>query len=226
MTAAGIVLAAGALGAGALTIVFDAAGKRRLVYVFKPLALLLLIALAALAAPSGALAPGAPAFRASPAPPSYKTFILLGLGLSLIGDVFMMLRRKRFEAGLAAFLGAHIFYILAFRSDMLPRFAVQPLFPLVLVAALILRTLLPRLGKMKYPVLLYMLVITVMAGLAAGRYIQWGGPKTLAAFAGALLFMASDAVLAFDRFVRPVRRAQVLILGTYFVAQTLIALSA
>jgi uncharacterized membrane protein YhhN len=216
VTAATLALALAALGAGALTIVFDAAGKRRLVYIFKPLALLLLIALAALA----------PALRGSLAPPSYRTFILLGLGLSLIGDAFMMLRRKRFEAGLAAFLGAHIFYILAFRSDMLPRFAVQPLFPLVLVAALILRTLLPRLGKLKYPVLLYILVITVMAGLAAGRYIQWGGPQTLAAFAGALLFMASDAVLAFDRFVRPVRRAQALILGTYFAAQTLIALSA
>ena len=222
MTAAAVALAAAALAAGAATIAADAAGKRRLVYIFKPLALLLLIALAVFAPSSGSLEPVAPALRA---PSAYRTFILAGLALSLVGDAFMMLRRKRFEAGLAAFLGAHVCYILAFRSAMLPRFAVQPLFPLVLVAALILRTLLPRLGKMKYPVLLYMLVITVMAGLAAGRFIQWGGPKTLAAFAGALLFMASDAVLAFDRFVRPIRRAQTLILGTYFVAQTLIALS-
>jgi uncharacterized membrane protein YhhN len=211
MTAVSAVLAVGALAAGALTIAFDGAGRQRLVYVFKPLALLLLIALAALAA--------------STAPPAYKTFILAGLGLSLVGDAFMMLRRKRFEAGLAAFLAAHVCYILAFRSDTLPRFAVQPLFPLVLVAALILRTLLPRLGKLKYPVLLYVLVITVMAGLAAGRFIQWGGPRTLAAFAGALLFMASDGLLAFNRFVKPIPRGQLAILGTYFVAQTLIALS-
>jgi uncharacterized membrane protein YhhN len=163
---------------------------------------------------------------ASPAAlPAYKAFILAGLGLSLVGDAFMMLRRKRFEAGLAAFLAAHVCYILAFRSDTLPRFAVQPLFPLVLAAALILRTLLPRLGKLKYPVLLYVLVITVMAGLAAGRFIQWGGPRTLAAFAGALLFMASDGLLAFNRFVKPIPRAQLAILGTYFAAQTLIALS-
>jgi uncharacterized membrane protein YhhN len=64
-----------------------------------------------------------------------------------------------------------------------------------------------------------------MAAMAAGRFIQWGGEKPLFAFAGAAFFMASDAVLAFDRFVRPVRRAQMAILATYFVAQTLIALS-
>jgi uncharacterized membrane protein YhhN len=78
---------------------------------------------------------------------------------------------------------------------------------------------------MKYPVLLYVLVTTAMAGMAAGRFIQWGGEKTLFAFVGAALFMASDTVLAFNRFVRPLRRAQTVILGTYFVAQTLIALS-
>lgn len=211
MTFAGAILAAAALAAGALTIAADDRGKRHLVYVFKPLALALLIALAALAR--------------SAAPPAYRTLILAGLGLSLAGDVFMMLRRKKFELGLAAFLTAHLCYIAAFRADMLPRFAVQPLFPLVIIAALILRVLLPHLGRMKYPVLLYVLVITAMAGMAAGRFIQWGGEKTLFAFVGAALFMASDTVLAFNRFVRPLRRAQTVILGTYFVAQTLIALS-
>jgi uncharacterized membrane protein YhhN len=225
VTLVGAAFAAAALAAGALTIAADDRGKRPLVYVFKPLALLLLIALAALArsaAPPGSLEPGAPALRVSPA---YKTFVLTGLGLSLAGDIFMMLRRKRFELGLAAFLGAHICYIAAFRTDMLPRFAAQPAFPLVIIAALILRVLLPHLGRMKYPVLLYVLIITAMAAMAAGRFIQWGGEKPLFAFAGAALFMVSDAVLAFDRFVRPVRRAQMAILATYFVAQTLIALS-
>ena len=211
MTLVGASFAAAALAAGALTIAADDRGKRPLVYVFKPLALALLMALAALAR--------------STAPPAYRTLILAGLGLSLAGDIFMMLRRKKFELGLAAFLAAHLCYIGAFRTDMLPRFAVQPLFPLVIIAALILRVLLPHLGRMKYPVLLYVLVITAMAGMAAGRFIQWGGEKTLFAFVGAALFMASDTVLAFNRFVRPFRRAQAVILGTYFVAQTLIALS-
>ena len=211
MTILSAALAAAALAAGGATIAADARGEWRLVYVFKPLALLLLIALAA-TAPTAA-------------PAAYRTFVLAGLGLSLAGDAFLMLRRKMFEAGLAAFLAAHLCYIGAFRTDTLPRFAVQPAFPLVIIAGLILRVLLPHLGRMKFPVLLYVLVITAMAAMAAARFIQWGGEKPLFAFAGGVLFMASDSVLAYDRFVKPVRRAQTIILGTYFVAQALIALS-
>jgi len=39
------------------------------------------------------------------------------------------------------------------------------------------------------------------------------------------LFLASDSVLAVDRFVKPFRAAQAVILSTYFAAQALIALS-
>jgi uncharacterized membrane protein YhhN len=206
-----ILLAGAALTGAALTIAADQTKRWRLVYVLKPLTLLLIIGLAALGRPA--------------ALPAYKYFILGGLSLSLAGDAFMMLRKKRFELGLAAFLLAHLFYIAAFRIDMLPRFALQPLLPLVIFAALLLRTLLPYLGKMKYPVLLYVAVIIAMAALAAGRFIQWGGAKPLCAFAGAMLFLASDTVLAYDRFAKPIPRAQIIILGTYFAAQTLIALS-
>ena len=211
MTLPALLLAGSALIGAVAAIVADQMKKERQVYILRPLTHLLIIGIAALGGPA--------------APPAYKYFVLAGLALSLAGDAFMMLRRKQFELGLAAFLLAHLFYIAAFRTGMLPRFALQPLFPLVIFAALLLRTLLPYLGKMKYPVLLYVAVITTMAALAAGRYIQWGGAKPLCAFAGAALFMASDAVLAYNRFAKPIPRAQVIILGTYFVAQTLIALS-
>ncbi len=211
MTLPATLLAGLALIGAVLTIVADRMKRWGQVYVLKPLTLLLIIGLAALGRPS--------------APPGYKYFVLGGLSLSLAGDAFMMLRRKRFELGLAAFLLAHLCYIAAFRTGMVPRFALQPLLPLVIFAALLLRVLLPYLGKMKYPVLLYVMVITAMAALAAGRYIQFGGAKPLCAFAGAALFLASDAVLAYDRFAKPIPRAQGIILGTYFAAQTLIALS-
>ena len=211
MTLPILLLAGSALIGAILTIIADQMKLWRLVYGFKPLTLLLILGIAA--------------FGRTTAPPAYKYFVLGGLALSLAGDAFMMLRRKRFELGLGAFLLAHLCYITAFRTGMLPRFALQPLLPLAIFAALILRTLLPYLGKMKYPVLLYVAVITAMAALAAGRFIQWGGAKPLFAFAGAVLFMASDSVLAYDRFAKPIPRAQIVILGTYFAAQTLIALS-
>ncbi|MGZ5469974.1 MAG: lysoplasmalogenase family protein, partial [Candidatus Aminicenantales bacterium] len=62
-------------------------------------------------------------------------------------------------------------------------------------------------------------------GFAAGRFVDLGGLRPLLAFAGAVLFLISDSVLAYDRFGRKIGPAQIIILGTYFPAQLLIALS-
>jgi uncharacterized membrane protein YhhN len=49
--------------------------------------------------------------------------------------------------------------------------------------------------------------------------------QSLFAAMGAILFMASDAILALDRFHRPIRQAQSLNMASYLAAQTLLALS-
>jgi len=65
----------------------------------------------------------------------------------------------------------------------------------------------------------------VMVGSAAERYIQVGSTSSLLGLCGAVLFLISDGILAVNRFLRPFRAAQAIILSTYFVAQWLIALS-
>ncbi len=204
-------LAAAAMAAAALAIFFDYRGPRLFVYIFKPLAVVLVIAVAA----------------AGPRPfgAAYKAFILAGLAASLAGDVFMMLPVKRFTAGLAAFLVAHACYILAFRPGPGYPFSPTLLLPFLVLGLLIFRMLAPSLGGLKFPVLVYIAAITIMAWLAAVRFVDSGGAKPLAAFAGALLFLVSDGVLAYNRFVKPFGAAQLVILGAYFPAQLLIALS-
>jgi alkenylglycerophosphocholine hydrolase len=65
----------------------------------------------------------------------------------------------------------------------------------------------------------------LMALQASGRWLAVGGWGSAAAGAGALLFVASDSALAWNRFRGEFRGAQIFILGTYFAAQWLIALS-
>jgi uncharacterized membrane protein YhhN len=48
---------------------------------------------------------------------------------------------------------------------------------------------------------------------------------TLSAAIGALLFLASDLILAIDRFRRPFHLSHAAVLGSYFAGQWLIALS-
>ena len=81
------------------------------------------------------------------------------------------------------------------------------------------------LGKMKAPVLVYILVILIMSGLARERHLQLELPQTLFAACGAILFLISDALLAWNRFRMKFKSAQFLIMGTYYVAQWALAMS-
>jgi uncharacterized membrane protein YhhN len=201
-----VMAAAGAVAA----IVADHKKDRTLIYLFRPLTMTLVIAAAALG-------------NAGPAP--FKLRILLGLLACLAGDVLMMLEKKRFIEGLIAFLLGHLFYISAFLTVMRPRADLGTALPLLFFAGAMMTILFPRLGKMKVPVAAYILVITVMAGLATQRYVDIGGGPAFRAFVGAVLFVVSDSVLAVNRFVRPVAGAQAVILGSYYAAQILFALS-
>ena len=81
------------------------------------------------------------------------------------------------------------------------------------------------LGKMQVPVLVYILVILIMSGLAWERHLQLELPQTLFAACGAILFLISDAMLAWNRFRMRFKSAQFFILSTYYVAQSAIAIS-
>ena len=70
------------------------------------------------------------------------------------------------------------------------------------------------LGKMKAPVLGYILIILILSGLARERHLQLELPQTLFAACGAILFLISDALLAWNRFRMKFKSAQFLILGT------------
>lgn len=181
------------------------------IYAFKPLATLLILALALVTAPMR---------------PEYQWAIAAGLLFSSAGDVFLMLPRDRFVAGLASFLVAHLCYIGAFAIGV--PFAAAPLLWLPFFAAggLVLALVWPGLKPaLRGPVAVYVIVIAAMAGQAAGRWQITGSGMALAAAVGAGLFVVSDAVLAIDRFRWKFRAARAVTLATYWAAQLLIALS-
>jgi len=206
-----IVLSACVLISAVGAIRADAKGLRRLFRVLKPLTMGLVITVALIAE--------------TPVPAAYKTLILAGLLFSLAGDIALMFPEKWFTAGLVSFLVAHVFYILAFKPGPGRMISAGMFIPFIIFGLLMFRILSPSLGPMKFPVLVYIAAITAMAGLAAGRFIDMGGIRPLLAFAGAVLFLVSDSVLAYDRFAKKLSPAQAIILGTYFPAQLLIALS-
>lgn len=185
--------------------------KQKLIhYAFKPLTMVLVISLAW--------------ERTLSSPSSYGYLVISGLCLSLLGDIFLMLPKNKIRPGLLAFLAAHILYILAFsqgiRIHSLP--AAGPILILgIVIYALIFRSI----KSLRFPVLIYILVVSLLAWLAVNRYLTFADQASLLVMAGGLLFFISDSVLAVNRFHEKFYLAEILILSTYFAAQLCFALS-
>ncbi|WP_240914027.1 lysoplasmalogenase [Microbulbifer harenosus] len=148
-----------------------------------------------------------------------RTLALLALGFSAIGDVLLAIPfANHFIFGLGAFLLAQLTYTVTFaRNGTLSLCLAGRAFAVLVAVVLLGRQVLPAAGALALPVGLYILAISAMTLSAAAHR---SGSSLL--FAGALTFMASDALIAINRFVNPVPLAGTWIMLTYYVAQALL----
>ncbi|MBI5277478.1 MAG: sterol desaturase family protein [Burkholderiales bacterium] len=196
--------------AAALSVAGAAGEAARLHLQMKPTAMVLAMGFVALRA------------RASGQFRRADVLLLAALAFSLFGDIFLMFQGY-FLQGLVSFLGAHLCYIALFKEGV-PWLANKR--ALLVVGVLggtmygVLFTFLPN--ALKVPVALYTVAICVMAAQAMGRASVLRDRASLGVAVGAAFFMASDTLLAINRFATPLPMAQLLVLTTYYVAQLLI----
>ncbi|WP_182914401.1 lysoplasmalogenase [Paenibacillus sp. 1011MAR3C5] len=154
----------------------------------------------------------------------YKGLVVTGLIFSIGGDAFLLMSGdKWFTLGLASFLAGHLFYTAAMltrlRGSLLGWLAGIPIVVYCIWMANKFHTILiadDSKSGLWLPVLCYIIVIGLMfwtAILSGNRY----------AVIGALLFVISDSVLAWNKFVEAVPSAGLLIMSTYFAAQLFLA---
>ena len=151
--------------------------------------------------------------------------IISGLAFSMLGDMMLMLPADKFLHGLASFLVAHIFYLIAFISDSVFPVNFLYLIPGLLVGVIILKTLLPRVTGKTIPIVTYSAVLILLLWQSIGRLEFSFSHSSLVALIGSMFFITSDVTLVFNRFVKKHRDGQFFILSTYYIAQLLIAYS-
>ncbi len=192
---------------------------KKVEYLAKPAAMLVLLGLMALVGGFGSVP---------------LVCFFLGIFFSLAGDVFLMVSYARFSErwflpGLAAFLCAHLAYIVGLNT---PLPAVSPIWSLglaiilALSAARILRRIiagvrqkgLPRLVR---PVGLYGMVITLMllSALLAVNNPAWKISASALVATGAILFYSSDVLLAWNKFADPVKNGRLANMILYHLGQ-------
>ncbi len=179
-----------------------AIGNRFMEYILKPLTMVALVCVAVSLDPSSN---------------SARWLLVAGLVLSMAGDIFLMLPRDLFVPGLASFLLAHIFYVVALAALGVSLSGVITGLVVAGIAALIVgRRIVGGAATadsaLRVPVIAYMAAISAMVTFAFGTGVFF-------AIAGALLFFVSDAVLGWTRFVSEFARSRQLVMVTYHLGQ-------
>lgn len=225
---------------GLFHILAETAGRKNIVYVFKPGTMLVIILMGL----SGGFHHSAGCLRDSftgdtQLQSDYHKIVMIGLLFSIAGDIFLMLKDQQFILGLLSFLTAHLFYIYAFAQQITvyPDWGVTG--GLLAVSFAVLALLWRKLGDLKLPVLMYIGAIMTMLWFAIARFqslspeeedpwkpnfgVKCPGP--LYAMLGAGLFVVSDTALAIGKFYGSYPLDTTIVMVTYFSAQFLIALS-
>ncbi|MEG2786362.1 MAG: lysoplasmalogenase [Romboutsia sp.] len=168
---------------------------------------------------------------------NYFIFIFISLVFSLLGDVFLIFEKgdtssmsKAFVYGLLSFSIAHIFFSIGF--IYLSYFSIYNILFTLLLSILLLVVLksiksFDFKGAFFY-VAFYSIVISFMfiQSLTLYYYISSSNPCTILITIGALLFVLSDLILAFDYFhINCPKFMPVINLLVYYIAQLLLALS-
>ncbi|MER3498283.1 MAG: lysoplasmalogenase [Chitinophagaceae bacterium] len=154
-----------------------------------------------------------------------KGWIIPALFFCWLGDVLLLFESRGsvwFLLGLSAFLLAHIFYIIFFhnirRREYIRGNALLLLLAVVYYA-IMMDILSPHLGNMKLPVRIYGVVISFMLMLAMhtllGKYKRAGTWMMI----GAICFVISDTLLAFNKFYEAFQFAGLAVMFSYGLAQ-------
>jgi uncharacterized membrane protein YhhN len=155
-------------------------------------------------------------FRFSAIESKSKMLILVAIFFAWLGVILMFSDPNLFVFGLGAFLVTHFLYIFMFVKNIeLPKVHSLLLLLIPIVFFKLILSYVP--ADFKIPVIIYFSVITTMAALASFRNLNLVGNKEI--FAGAILFVISDAILAYNKFVIPLPFSTLFVMSTYGIGQ-------
>ena len=160
-----------------------------------------------------------------------KNLLLVALFFSWIGDIILLFADQAeiyFIVGLVSFLLSHLLYIFLFlRQDKNQDSVNKGALVLGILVILsyffgMVSLLFPKLGPLQIPVMVYAVAITIMLFVAYKRSLSWKKPAAQFIIVGAIFFVLSDSILAFNKFYQAIPQAGFWIMSTYILAQFLI----
>ena len=152
----------------------------------------------------------------------------IGVLFSLAGDIALLFIDRFFMLGLIAFLLAQLAYLVGFSFPFPQSVGVWALGIAIVIglsAVRLLRRIVAGVQRTKPrlagPVIVYGTVITLMllSALLTLFRPEWKTTPALLVSLGAFLFYLSDIILAWNRFVTPIKNGRLLNIGVYHLGQ-------
>ncbi|MHA1511846.1 MAG: lysoplasmalogenase [Promethearchaeota archaeon] len=160
-------------------------------------------------------------------------WVVLGIAGGFIGDMCLMIpdpeKTKRFfKIGLISFLLGHVFYIFALISmtdfSKYKWWSLLLSIPYLAIGVIVYPRLINHTGKMKIPVTVYLIVIILMG---VSTTFLWGSSEPIGVILlmmGALVFIVSDTINAFNKFAKEIPYERLYTMSTYLLGQFLLIL--
>lgn len=152
---------------------------------------------------------------------------LLALAFSFLGDVFLLDKNNLFLIGIAAFLITQLLYIKIIwyrikKSNFSQKIIAAV--PFMIYLFVLLSLLQHNLNKFLIPVVVYGSAISVFGMVSLLNYVVEKSKNNRVLLLGAILFIASDSMIALHKFYQEQPFYGVAIMATYVIAQYLIYL--
>jgi uncharacterized membrane protein YhhN len=144
-------------------------------------------------------------------------YLMVAVLFSMAGDIFLEFKfNGAFILGLLCFLVSHLFYIARGLLDY-NKLSQTIIYKLLILspAPILAFFIIPGLNDMLLPVLAYMVAITINAFICSNQRSRWLG-------VGAFIFILSDGMIAYNKFITPVEGIRFPIMITYYAAQYLL----
>lgn len=197
------ILSLSVLISAVIAIFYRQRGNINLYSVFKPLTTILIIII------------GVIAYQKSSN--TYTSFILASLFFCLSGDIFLI-NKKYFLYGLFSFLIAHIGFLIGFTSLNGFQWNFLPIIILLAIGGSYYFFLFKDLKKYAIPVAIYISVILLMNLQAIGLLYYKQSYTFFGIAIASILFSFSDSIIAYNKFKKQFKLAEILILSTYWLS--------
>jgi uncharacterized membrane protein YhhN len=178
-------------------------------WIFRPVTLLLLLALAW----------QAPIITAA------GYLIILGLLATMVADALLLLPKERMLYVIGAYFLSYLFYTVGFANQV--TFSVFWPLPLtlVIIGAVLIMVLWPRLEELRWPVCTYIGMTLLMVWVAGEQYFARGDDHGFSLLTGTALLLLATIVWLIDRFRYSFGAARAVIAASYFAGHFLIVRS-